>query len=349
MGGVKKEHQVQKEDKKNLENDEKVKEHQKKEATTYEKPEIQKAIQGAKKEVEIQGEDETSEVQKAVQDVKKEVQKAVQDVKKEFKVQREDGKKDEKGNEHQVKELTTYGTPEVQKTEQDVKKEVEEVQKEVQREVRAVREAVHSAVQERKIQNVRGWRVQNGRRQQSHENEKNLENDEVKEHRKKEATTYETPEVQKTIQGAKKEVEVQREDETSEVQKAVHDVQKEVRKEHGKKDDKGNEHPMKELTTYGTPEVQKAVHDVKKEKLQKEVQKEVQRKVRAVREVVHSASQREIQHVRGERVQDRTGQQTHEIRLNETLLCLLLLNLFEQKLLLLNRSTEIPLKNMVSK
>merc|ERR1712233_187403 len=112
-------------------------------------------------------------------------------------------------------------------------------------------------------------RVQNGRRQQSHENEKNLENDEVREHRKKEATTYETPEVQKTIQGAKKEVEVQREDETSEVQKAVHDVQKEVRKEHGKKDDKGNEHPMKELTTYGTPEVQKAVHDVKKEKLQK--------------------------------------------------------------------------------
>merc|ERR1712233_284255 len=112
------------------------------------------------------------------------------------------------------------------KTVQDVKKEVEEVQKEVQREVRAVREAVHNAVQERKIQNVRGWRVQNGRRQQSHENEKNLENDEVKEHRKKEATTYETPEVQKT----------------------VHDVQKEVRKEHGKKDDKGNEHPMKEST-----------------------------------------------------------------------------------------------------
>merc|ERR1712130_619801 len=247
-------------------------------------------------EVEIQGEDETSEVQKAVQDVKKE-----------FKVQREDGKKDEKVNEHQMKELTTYGTPEVQKTVQDVKKEVEEGQKEVQREVRAVREAVHNAVQERKIQNVRGWRVQNGRRQQSHENEKNLENDEVKEHRKKEATTYETPEVQKTIQGAKKEVEVQREDETSEVQKAVHDVQKEVRKEHGKKDDKGNEHPMKELTTYGTPEV-------KKEKLQKEVQKEVQRKVRAVREVVHNASQREIQHVRGERVQDRTGQQTHEIQ-----------------------------------
>merc|ERR1712130_1000972 len=234
-----------------------------------------------------------------------EVQKAVQDVKKEFKVQREDGKKDEKVNEHQMKELTTYGTPEVQKTVQDVKKEVEEVQKEVQREVRAVREAVHNAVQERKIQNVRGWRVQNGRRQQSHENEKNLENDEVKEHRKKEATTYETPEVQKNNTGCEKEVEVQREDETSEVQKAVHDVQKEVRKEHGKKDDKGNEHPMKELTTYGTPEVQKAVHDVKKEKLQKEVQKEVQRKVRAVREVVHNASQREIQHVRGERVQDR--------------------------------------------
>merc|ERR1712130_910679 len=266
MGGVKKEHQVQKEDKKNLENDEKVKEHQKKEATTYEKPEIQKAIQGAKKEVEVQGEDETSEVQKAVQDVKKEVQKAVQDVKKEFKVQREDGKKDEKVNEHQMKELTTYGTPEVQKTVQDVKKEVEEVQKEVQREVRAVREAVHNAVQERKIQNVRGWRVQNGRRQQSHENEKNLESDEVKEHRKKEATTYETPETQKTIQDAKKEVEKEVVKNNTNDEK-VNEHQKEVQREDGKNDkndEKVNEHQKEEAITYETQEVQKAVQDVKK-------------------------------------------------------------------------------------